>query len=220
MKPLTLLLTVAKGLKFYFFEFRSEHSCQVTVFGDGRMESSDCTETHVFQPFSSASSGAVATVRRQVKLAGQPTPASSTQRMAETRESSLIFVHQEKKDQASNDQAKLVLELLNSFKSADEASRPEMFSQLVHSMRQLSHSQLLNIFYNGITDPEMRIVALDAIPLLKTEAGIVLMKDIVESGELPRQTLDIWMATLPFYKNPTRGMLGIVSVSISSSFFG
>jgi hypothetical protein len=125
---------------------RSEHSCQVTVFGDGRLESSDCSETHVFQPFSSASSGAVTTVRRQVKLAGQPTPASSTQRMAETRESSLIFVHPEQRDQASNDQAKLVLKLLNSFKSSDASARPEMFSQLVHSMRQLSHSQLLNIF--------------------------------------------------------------------------
>ena len=179
------------------------------------MESSDCSETHVFQPFSSASSGAVATVRRQVTLAGQTIPAS-TQRMAETRESSLIFVHPEQRDQASNDQAKLVLELLNSFKSSDEAARPEMFSQLVHSMRLLTHSQLLNIFYNGITDPEMRILALDAIPLLKTDAGIALMKDIVESGELPHQTLDMWFATLPYYKNPTRGMLGIVSVRITS----
>jgi hypothetical protein len=188
---------------------RSEHSCQVTVFGDGRLENSDCTETHVFQPFSSASSGAIANVRRQVKL--QPTSGSDTKRMAETRESSLIFTHPDQKDQASNDQAKLVLALLNSFKSSDEATKPEMFSQLVHSMRRLSHSQLLNIFYNGITDPELRTLALDAIPLLKTDAGIALMKDIVETGELPIQTLDMWFATLAYYKNPTREMLGVVS---------
>lgn len=196
------------------FLFRSEHSCQVTVFGDGRLESSDCTETHVFQPFSSASSGAIANVRRQVKLVGKPTPSATSQRLTETRASSLIFSHPDQKDQASNDQAKLVLALLNSFKSASETAKPEMFSQLVHSMRQLSHSQLLNIFYNGITDPELRILALDAIPLLKTDAGIALMKDIIETGELPSETLNMWFSTLPYYKNPTRAMLGVVSVSV------
>ena len=197
-----------------FSLFRSEHSCQVTVFGDGRLESSDCTETHVFQPFSSASSGAIANVRRQVKLVGKPTPSATSQRLTETRASSLIFSHPDQKDQASNDQAKLVLALLNSFKSASETAKPEMFSQLVHSMRQLSHSQLLNIFYNGITDPELRILALDAIPLLKTDAGIALMKDIIETGELPSETLNMWFSTLPYYKNPTRAMLGVVSVSV------
>ena len=200
------------------FLFRSEHSCQVTVFGDGRLESSDCTETHVFQPFSSASSGAIANVRRQVKLVGKPTPSATSQRLTETRASSLIFSHPDQKDQASNDQAKLVLALLNSFKSASETAKPEMFSQLVHSMRQLSHSQLLNIFYNGITDPELRILALDAIPLLKTDAGIALMKDIIETGELPSETLNMWFSTLPYYKNPTRAMLGVVSVSVASLF--
>ena len=201
-----------------FSLFRSEHSCQVTVFGDGRLESSDCTETHVFQPFSSASSGAIANVRRQVKLVGKPTPSATSQRLTETRASSLIFSHPDQKDQASNDQAKLVLALLNSFKSASETAKPEMFSQLVHSMRQLSHSQLLNIFYNGITDPELRILALDAIPLLKTDAGIALMKDIIETGELPSETLNMWFSTLPYYKNPTRAMPGVVSVSVASLF--
>merc|ERR1712018_311994 len=63
---------------------RSEHACQVTVFGDGRLESSDCEEVHVFQPFSSASSGAIAEVQRQVKFAGESTPASATTRLVET----------------------------------------------------------------------------------------------------------------------------------------
>ena len=54
---------------------------------------------------------------------------------------------------------------------------------------------------------------LDAIPLLRTDAAVTLMRDIIESGQLNDVTLDNWFASLAFYKNPTRAMITTSAVS-------
>ena len=193
--------------------FRSNHECEVEVTTGGRLESSICQESHLFQPFSSKHSGATSKIIQTVHFvgesAGQPV---DHLRLPTAQKSSLLFKHDIDEEEATNDDAERVLELLESLELMDDSLKPEEFSRLVHSMRKLSHPQLVNIFYNGIKDSNRRSLALDALPLLKTDAGIILMKDIIASGKLPIETLDQWMATLPFYRNPTRGMLGIVLV--------
>ena len=86
-------------------------------------------------------------------------------------------------------------------------SRPELFTQLVHTMRKLTHSQLVQIFQSY---ENLQRLLLDALPLLKTEAAVTLMRDLFEAGSVSGQVLDTWFATLPYYKNPTRGMLNSV----------
>ena len=54
---------------------------------------------------------------------------------------------------------------------------------------------------------------LDAVPLLKTNGGMALMAELVKSGSIADVTLDIWYATLPFYKNPSRSMVASAYVS-------
>ena len=93
------------------------------------------------------------------------------------------------------------------------------FFILVHSLRKFSHPQLIKLFYKQINDNELRNFVLDAIPLLKTDAGITLMKEIVESETLPATILDMWFSTLPFYHDPTRGMIATASVSIIDNYF-
>ena len=56
---------------------------------------------------------------------------------------------------------------------------------------------------------------MDAIPLLRTDAAITLMRDIIASGQLNDVTLDNWFASLAFYKNPTRAMVTTVAVSFN-----
>ena len=58
-----------------------------------------------------------------------------------------------------------------------------------------------------------RKLVLDAIPLLRTDAAVLLMRDIIASGQLTDTTLDTWFASLAFYKNPTRAMVTTVTVS-------
>jgi hypothetical protein len=61
-----------------------------------------------------------------------------------------------------------------------------------------------------------RKLVLDAIPLLRTDAAVTLMRDIISSGQLTDATLDNWFASLAFYKNPTRAMVTTVAVSSKS----
>lgn len=114
---------------------------------------------------------------------------------------------------------KHVLDLLQKYKSAPDSSRPDIFTDLVHSLRKFSHPQLNNLFYNQIKDNELQNLVLDALPLLKTDAGITLMKDLIDSKKLPGDILDIWFSTLPYYHNPTRSMLVTAAVSKNLVFF-
>ena len=59
---------------------------------------------------------------------------------------------------------------------------------------------------------------LDAIPLLKTDGGIALMAELFKAGGISESTQDIWFSTLPFYKNPSRSMVGSVLVSFLFKF--
>ena len=89
--------------------------------------------------------------------------------------SSLLFNRLNKDDMVMDE--KHVLDLLQKYKSAPDSSRPDIFTDLVHSFRKFSHPQLNNLFYNQIKDNELQNLVLDALPLLKTDAGITLMKD-------------------------------------------
>ena len=187
----------------------------MVVTGNGKIEQSTCKEVHIFKPFSAGSSGATTQQTQVLRLTKEftieelPTPEDVDRR------SNLLFQHQDKDpDQRSNDEGH-VNEILEAFQVESEDFRPALFSDLVHTLRRLSHSQLVKTFY-GITNNELRRFVFDAIPLLKTDAGIVLMRDIIDSGALSIDTLDTWYSTLPFYKNPTRAMIATVSVSHSN----
>ena len=130
--------------------------------------------------------------------------------------SSLLFNRLSQDDLVMDE--KHILDLLQKYKSAPDSSRPDIFTDLVHSLRKFSHPQLNNLFYNQIKDNELQNLVLDALPLLKTDAGITLMKDLVDSKKLPGTILDIWFSTLPYYHNPTRSMLVTAAVSKKTFF--
>ena len=102
--------------------------------------------------------------------------------------------------------------MLTEFKTASHDKHPDIFTNLVHALRKVGYSQLTKIFY-AITDPAVKRFVLDAIPLLKTDGGIALMAELFKAGGITDSTQDIWFSTLPFYKNPSRSMVGSVLVS-------
>ncbi len=57
------------------------------------MASSSCQEVHIFQPFSSAASGAVTKVEQTLTFSTEAT--SNAQFMTQAKETSLIYVHEE-----------------------------------------------------------------------------------------------------------------------------
>ena len=58
---------------FFAHQNRSHYECQVTTYGLGRVDGSQCIETHLFKPFSSATSGVMTHTQTNLKLIGEST---------------------------------------------------------------------------------------------------------------------------------------------------
>ena len=92
-----------------------------------------------------------------------------------------------------------------------EAKRPELFTKMVHALRKLNYNELFS-FYMSLDSGEQKSFALDAVPLLKTDAGVQFMKEWLLSGELSQKEKDAWFATLTYYKSPTKLMIEVLMV--------
>ncbi len=66
--------------------------------------------------------------------------------------------------------------------------------------------------FTEISDPDLRSFALDAVPLLRTEAGVEFMVDTIKSGELDWGKQEAWFNALALYKNPTKSMIAALAV--------
>ena len=125
----------------------------------------------------------------------------------------LIFTHDHKRTDSEASEEH-VLGILRRHLSAQNSELPILFDQLVYSLRSLKHSQIVNIYYS-IKSIRSRKFFQDALPLLKTDAGVTLKKDIINTNEVSKDITDSWFSSLAFYKNPTRGMLVVLSSFIT-----
>lgn len=117
--------------------------------------------------------------------------------------------HKHRKEITDEDFVLHQLELVTQT-SFQDSELPAVFRNLVYAMRSLQHSQMVMI-YNGLSKRKSKKMFEDALPLLKTDAGISLMRDIIKSGRLDDSVVNSWFSSLTFYKNPTRAMLTILS---------
>ena len=125
----------------------------------------------------------------------------------------LSYTKEEPDQEKGDSDEESVRELLGQVRSPgfQESELPSIFRSLVHSMRKLQHSELVLIHNEIVGDRRCRKLFEDALPLLKTDPGISLMRDIIKSGSLTQEVVDTWFYSLTFYKNPTRAMLTVLS---------
>ena len=129
--------------------------------------------------------------------------------------SSLMFGHDHKRrDEAADEE--MVKELLGTLENVVDSEVPRIFSTLVYSLRNLKHSVIKRI-YHGISNKRTKKFFEDALPLLKTDSGVLLMRDIIIDGQLPESTVDSWFSYLALYRNPSKLMLSTLSVFIDTS---
>ena len=124
----------------------------------------------------------------------------------------LLFTQEHNQDKEDTDENS-VRELLNRVRRPGfkESQLPSIFRSLVHSMRKLQHSELVLVHNEIAEDRRCKKLFEDALPLLKTDPGISLMRDIIKSESLDQDVVDTWFYSLTFYKNPTRAMLTVLS---------
>ena len=189
--------------------FRTSHECDISV-SDGILTKNECHETHLFKPFSNENSGALTTVTQTLSLVDEekgylePCTSDST--------TDLAFVHDHKRTDRNADES-FIQEILDLHPNVENSELPGLFNKLVYSLRNLKHSQMVH-FYHNIRNQRTKKFFEDALPLLKSDAGVSLMRDVIKSGQLPTEIVDRWFSSLAFYKNPSRAMLTVLSTFI------
>lgn len=139
-----------------------------------------------------------------------------------TRTATLLFEQVDEELLAGDSYEKQVMDILGHYPSSTPQDQPDMFTNLVHAMRHLTYPKLAFVFHQVASDHETRQRVLDAVPLLRTDAGLHLMSTIVRekrSGEVSSGVLDSWYSSLSLYKNPTRSMIASAFVRTSLSPF-
>ena len=186
------------------------------VISEGRLEKSICKEVHHFQPFSNGVNGATTTMSVLMMFLNKEikNPLEFIGHNLNVEKSNLLFIHDHQRADGSADEYH-VKQLLKTAETIEESKIPTLFNNLVYSLRNLKHSNLIKI-YHDIAHDRSNALFMDALPLLRTDAGVSLMRDIIVSGELPFKTIDSWLFSLTFYKNPTRAMIGILSTLVDS----
>ena len=166
----------------------------------------------MFKPFSNENSGARSVVRQKLSFLTDTESGGDGDNLNFDRRESLSFGHDHRRTDFVSD-VKFVTELLRQHDTAQSSELPSLFDKLVYNMRSLKHSDMIKIYYDDqiISNTRTKKFFQDALPLLKTDAGVTLMKDILISGELTTEIRDIWFSSLAFYKNPSRGMLILLS---------
>jgi hypothetical protein len=85
-------------------------------------------------------------------------------------------------------------------------------------MRRLKFHEIYDVFAKIESDDEVRRLALDAVPLLRTDDGIRFMVDrLLSEDGVDAAAADKWFGVLAFYKNPSKFMISSMTVSFSSS---
>ena len=185
----------------------TSHECDSTI-SDGRLLKNECQEVHLFKPFSNENNGAMSQVLQSLVFVEEKSE-SIELNSDFLKRSDLSFSHDHRRtDVIGNEE--LVSKIIKEHAQVPTRELPTLFDQLVYQLRSLKHSQMVKAYYS-INHPRTKKFFQDALPLLKTDAGVTLMKDIIQSREISEAIIDNWFSSLAFYKNPTRGMLSVLS---------
>ena len=127
---------------------KSNHECELTLTTDGRVQSTVCSESHMFRPFSRQESGASTHLTFSLTFSSQEDGVRTTQAAVERR-TSLLFEHVAKPEE---DPVTARREAFNSLRAICEeteqgvtSNAPALFLQLAKELRKLDATTLKEV---------------------------------------------------------------------------
>ena len=192
--------------------FRTTNECD-SIINEGKLFKSECEEVHVFKPLSNEKSGARTTVRQTLEFLSENEIKNNLKSHKHDKRGDLTFLHDHRR---TNSEASVqsVMDILEQQKVSTISELPTLFDKLVYSLRSLQHAQIVKVYYS-LDNISTKKFFQDALPLLKTDAGVTLMKDIINKQDISEEIMVSWFSSFSFYKNPTRGMLVVLSSFIN-----
>ncbi|CAG5119505.1 unnamed protein product, partial [Candidula unifasciata] len=195
---------------------KGSHKCTQIVDREGFVQSSTCTESLVFRPFSKHEAGARTEINQ--KLTYTTTSAASV-RLNDpvTSKTTLLFEHKQalvSSDQTLWSARQKLTELCRITVQDILPEVPGLFADLVYLMRGLESKQLLDLAdrvqRGNICEDNKRKAQKffqDALPMVGTSDSIEVMTSMLLSQEITGTQADVWITSLHFVQNPKETML-------------
>ncbi|NWR01696.1 VIT protein, partial [Paradoxornis webbianus] len=175
---------------------------------DGVLEEAKCTESHRVTLFPQQGSGAETQTRSALKLLQVETDTLYNKGDSEDLYVTNILYEREvtKREVTGAEVTELVWKLCLAHSASYETA--DLFMTLVFELRHLSLEALRALWQRSsfkCRDNWQPLI--DALPSCATEACVVLMKDLIASGEVEEDKVEYFFWSFAFIPNPTSGMI-------------
>jgi len=200
----------------------STQQCEQEINGRSKILSrSECTELHVFSPFSNDRSGATTEITNKLTFSRQ---VEGTQRATNPMRSrqSLRYDHTLTDSEIAatlRDVQQTVTSLCRQTETDVRPEAPRLFASLVKQMRRLDARTLQQL----IADKSRYCAKAgsffnDALPVLQTAAAVSVIRDVISRGQVTPKQKDTLMTSLAFIKNPTTDMMKELGTLLRTDF--
>lgn len=188
------------------------HQCEQTIGSNGILERSECSEEHIFRPFSNHKSGASTTARQLLTFSSQS--AKDNVRIGSTRRTSLLFEHEDTTPNQQDDSE--VMAVLHEICELEDVrpETPRLYSRLVYAMRKVDANTMKNLHRQveagSICSKNKHMSKKffhDAIPSVSTASSASLMRELIQNNEVSTQDADTWLTSLAFIAQPSSDMI-------------
>ncbi|XP_076346984.1 LOW QUALITY PROTEIN: uncharacterized protein LOC143245065 [Tachypleus tridentatus] len=202
---------------------RGTQECEQS-FRNNRVDSVQCTESHIFKPFSRHEKDAITKSVQKLTFNTERQGSFTGNDYRPTRHD-LLFDHSysEPTNQLKEREAvQVMLELCEAAKNDIRPSVPAKFSRLVYKLRELDYQSLYSIYKRADSicqgNKNARQFVVDAIPAVGSTASVRLIKELVTKKEVSDSEANMWLSSLTFLQNPTAEMIGELVDIIDGSY--
>ncbi|GFS10552.1 microsomal triglyceride transfer protein large subunit [Elysia marginata] len=194
---------------------KTTHECDQVIQKGGVLQSTTCTETHVYRPFSNDKSGGATSVTQTLTYKTYSRGVSSRQDTISSRDS-LLFDHSASRPSASQARQQVEQKLKEICESTSYAVRPEsprLFSELVYALKALDKLTMDEVFRQLKTktlcpsNNKAYKMFLDALPMVSSSASVSLMTSLITNEDVEGLHAKAWIASLALINAPTSEML-------------
>jgi hypothetical protein len=200
---------------------KGTHVCQQEINGRSKVLSkSECTETHVFRPFSKEGSGAMTEIKYKLVFQRQSEGVQQNYGTSSARVT-LLYDHAVSADEMASTMREArdtVAQLCRQTEVDVRPDAPGLFATLVKQMRLLDARNLAQLFQSSKSGlcPKAETFFRDALPVLGTSASVATIRELVTRNQVSGPEAEILLTSIAFIKNPTTEMMRELQTLLSA----
>ncbi|XP_030755989.1 uncharacterized protein LOC115882214 [Sitophilus oryzae] len=169
----------------------------------------NCEEIFIIEPFSNNAAGASTTVIQKLVLREEGEQKNEQNEIL--KRTNLKFDYSMPKQPTNGDlktTRNLIKQLCKESPEDSEGGFSDLFGKFIYGLRSLAYPALSSFYaHSKMTCSNAKKHILDALPYVNTAGSVSLIKDIIIAGTVPESTVNDWMLSLAFIRNPNEDMM-------------